>query len=77
MGDGLERKLPFNFTDSVTDVADKFCVREGIVKDNIKQIRDWILSQCGEITEEMKNGSAGHSNSKKKIDENIMKEKFP
>jgi len=77
MGDGVERKLPFNYTDSVTEAADKFCVRENINKDNTKQIRDWILSQCGEITEEMKNNSAGLANSSKKIDENIMKEKFP
>jgi len=31
------------------------------------------MNQCGEITEEMKNGSAGG----KTVNEGVMKEKFP
>lgn len=75
MGDGVERKLPFNQTDSPTESAEKFCIRESIIKDNIKQIRDWIVTQSGEITDEMRNASAGHA--KMGVDENVMKEKFP
>jgi len=57
------------------EAAEKFCLREKISKDNIKQIRDWIIKQTGEISEEMKKSSAENT----KININVFKDesKFP
>ena len=42
IGDGIERKLPFNNGANKDDAANRFCLREGISKAHVEQIKQFI-----------------------------------
>lgn len=59
LGDNVMRKLPFNNGANAIEAAEKFCVREGVGRANIDQIRQFITQHSQSFATRDLSGAGG------------------
>jgi len=61
LGDIVMRKLPFNNGANAIEAAEKFCVREGVGRANVDQIRSFVSQHSQSFATRDLSGAGGAS----------------